>query len=547
MEVTTLLADPVAIRLEQITSATNLVTLIVKAVQPCAECPRCRQPSARIHSRYVRRVADLPWLGVAVRLELHTRRFCCLHSLCTQRIFCERLPRVVDRYARKTERLGSALELIGFAIGGEAGARIALRLGMGTSPDTLIRRVRQAVLEEQPTPRVLGVDDFAMRRGQRYGTILVDLERRRAVDLLPDRAAATLAAWLKAHPGVETISRDRALAYADGAQQGAPDAVQVADRWHLLRNMSEALERWLGCKRSDLRQAAEMVKATMSANLPPSVESTVAPTTVRRRQQSRRDARRDERTTRFTEVRELYGQGATIRGIARKFKMHRRDVRQLIHADECPQRAVAKKRGSKLNKYLPYLRERWEQGCHNATELWREITAQGFRGADSLVRRLITGWRAHLPANLRCVRRLQSGAAPPVQVVTPSPRLAAWLLSRQDEELKDDQRLLLTKLFETCPKAQTAQSLVRRFQQLVTGRKSAEFDVWLKDVAQSKLPELESFACTLGKDAAVRAALGSPWSNGQVEGQVNRLKMIKKMMYGRANLDLLRARVLYAI
>jgi len=547
MEVSTLLADPVAIRLVQITSATNMVTLIVRAVQPRAECPRCRRMSARIHSRYVRRVADLPWHGVTVRLELHTRRFRCLHDLCPQRIYCERLPGVVARYARKTARLNDALELIGFAIGGKAGARAACRLGMSTSPDTLIRRVRRAVLPPQPTPRVLGVDDFALRRGQRYGTILVDLERRRRVDLLPDREASTLAAWLTAHPGVEVVSRDRAPAYADGAKQGAPSAVQVADRWHLLKNMSEALERWLGRRRGCLRQAAEMMKAEMVTTPAPVELPATLPPTSRQLKQSRRDERCAERTTRFLEVKELYGQGATIWGIATKFKMHRRDVRRFIHADECPQRAPARKRGSKLDKYLPYLRARWEQGCHNATELAREIKEQGFRGADSLVRRLITSWRAHPPANLRCVRRLQSGAPPLPHVDAPSPRTAAWLLVRDEEKLKEDQRRMLTKLREVCPEARTAQRIVRRFQQIVTTREADEFDAWLADVAESKLPELVSFANTLGKDAAVRAALSSEWSNGQTEGQVNRLKMIKRMMYGRANFDLLRARVLHAV
>jgi len=309
--------------------------------------------------------------------------------------------------------------------------------------------------------------------------------------------------------------------------------------------MSEALERWLGCKRRDLRQAAEMVSA--AASVRPPVESTTPPATVRQLKHSRLDERRAERAARFTEVKELYRQGATIRGIARKFKMHRRDVRQFIHADECPHRVPAKKRGSKLNKYLPYLRERWEQGCHNATELCREITEQGFNGADSLVRRLITNWRAHLPANLRCVRRLQSGAPPPSPVVVPSPRTAAWLLLHEEEELKEEQREMVTKLFEICPEVRMAQNIVQRFEQILTGRKADEFDAWLADVAESKLPELENFARTLGKDAAVRAAFSSKWSNGQTEGQVNRLKMIKRMMYGRANLDLLRARVLHAV
>lgn len=169
-EHSTLLADPAAIQLEKIVSHDRAVTLVVKTTGRDAACPRCQYISARIHSRYLRRVADLPWLGVAVTLELQTRRFRCTNSLCRQRIFCERLPTVVTRYAHQTARLTDALRLIGFAIGGEAGARTAVELGMSTSPDTLLRRIRQAALEERQTPRVLGVDDWAFRRGCRYGT-----------------------------------------------------------------------------------------------------------------------------------------------------------------------------------------------------------------------------------------------------------------------------------------------------------------------------------------------------------------------------------------
>jgi transposase len=245
MNTATLLADPAAIRLDCIRPSPGAVTLVVATTAPLAMCPRCHKASPRVHSRYLRRISDLPWHGVAVKLELHARRFRCRNSLCSRRNFCERLPRVVAHYARKTVRLNAALELIGFALGGEAGARIARELGLAVSPDTLLRRLRLASQKEISTPRIIGIDDFAFRRGQRYGTLLVDLERRLPLDLLPDREANTLSAWLKAYPGIEIITRDRSKTYASGITDGAPAAVQVADRWHLLKNLRETLEKML--------------------------------------------------------------------------------------------------------------------------------------------------------------------------------------------------------------------------------------------------------------------------------------------------------------
>ena len=544
MEASTLLADPHAIRLETIRSAEKSLTLVVRAVRCRAECPSCRRVATRVHSRYVRCIADLPWQGVAVRLALHTRRFFCGNSLCTRRIFCERLPAVVARYACRTARLNDALTLIGFITGGEAGARLARQLGMSVSPDTLIRRIREAPLPATTTPRVLGIDDWAQRKGQTYGTVLVDLERHRPIDLLPDREAATIATWLREHPGVEVVSRDRFRAYKEGVTCGAPDAVQVANRWHLLRNMTEALERWLGGKRRAIRQAAKDAAT-------PSVESVAANMTrgdaghaLPTRTLQRSTERIAVRQARFEEVRELYAQGATIRGIAIKFRMHRRTVRLLVNADECPERAPPRRRPNQLDPYLPYLKRRWMEGCHNAGELWREIKAQGFAGCESAARHFIGRWRLHVAPELRRKRHLASGA-PASRIIVLGARTVTWSLLRDANELNDKQRAFVTRLCEQQPEVVTAQRLVRRFQHLVSRRDAAAFDAWLMEAKGSKLPELMNFAAGLGKDAAVRAALTCEWSNGQVEGQVNRLKTIKRQMFGRANFDLLRRRVLH--
>jgi transposase len=454
MDLNTLLADPSAIRLEKAIQHRRSLTLVVATRQRAASCPRCHHISERIHSRYTRLVGDLPWHGIPVRLELHARRFFCDHDLCQQQVFCERLPTVAARYARKTTRLSSALELIGFALGGEAGARIARALGLQTSPDSLIRCIRRTAAAEPPTVRVLGVDDWAQRKGHTYGTILVDLERRSVVDLLPDREAETLAAWLTEHPSVEVVSRDRSRAYANGITLGAPHAIQVADRWHLLKNITDALERLVKRLRRQPRHHRYSSPTPSGAN-----NFETGP-----------------------------GQWA-----------------------EHYQQALTQVQESRWrNRLLPHLPRARDTPQATASPPPPLVSA--------------------LPARLR---RL-----PPKRLV--------WMLLRP-EKLPAVERAEVESLLVTCPEVKSALDLVQAFTRVVTERRAHELNTWLGSARCSGIAEFENFTLGIEEDrAAVEAALRHDWSQGQVEGQVNRLKLVKRQMYGRAKFDLLRARVVCA-
>jgi transposase len=230
------------VRLTKVTMETDYVLLQLTTTAPAACCPCCAVPSSSVHSRYQRRLADLPWGTRPVRIQLTVRKWLCRNPSCPRRIFTERVPELVAAYARKTQRLLAALQAIGVALGGQAGAPLAHLLGLPASRDTLLRLVRRLPLPVIPSLHAIGVDDWAHRKRQRYGTIVVDLERQRPVALLHDREASTLATWLRGHPGITVITRDRLKAYIDGARAGAPQATQVADRFHLLQNLAEALD-----------------------------------------------------------------------------------------------------------------------------------------------------------------------------------------------------------------------------------------------------------------------------------------------------------------
>ena len=524
---------PAGLTVDRLLPGAGRMVLVTCPGQDAVPCPACACPSTRRHSTYQRRLADLPWQGRLVELRVQVRRLRCANAACPRAIFAERLPGVTLSKARRTVRLREAQTSIGLALGGEPGSRLARKLAMPVSGDTLLRLVRAAGAGPITPPRVLGVDDWAWRRGQRYGTILCDLEKNRVVDLLPDRSAAALAGWLERHPGIEVIARDRAGAYADGARQGAPEATQVADRWHLLTNMSDALRQVADRCHARLRAAAKAARAARKAKAD-AVPAALLRLSLTKLEQSQRD-RLAARQARFDQVVALRGRGLALDGIAAATGLSRSTVKRWLRRDSVPTWRKPRRAGI-LDPHRGYLERRWREGCRNASALWRELRGRGFTGRPGVVSRWAVGIR----------RRESAAARRPSPLRVPSGRRLARLLTTEPKELGPDDRRLVALVRTTTPELAEAAELAAAFARMVRDKNGGggRLDGWLDAAAASGLA---SFARGLRQDlAAVRAALVLPWSTSPVEGQINRLKTIKRQMYGRAGFDLLRRRILTA-
>jgi transposase len=555
MPTATLVPDPAVVTLEEIGIDDRGITLLARTRQAVACCPVCDQPATRIHSWYTRRLDDLPWQGLAVRLHFRTRRWFCDNPHCDRRIFTERLPTIAAPHSRRTQRLATIVLVFGVAVGGAPGAHLLAALGIGVSDDTLRRAVGRAALPEAATPRVLGVDDWSLRKGCMYGTILVDLEERRPVDLLPDRSAAGLEAWLMAHPGVEIICRDRSGAYADGARQGAPDAIQVADRWHLFANLGDLLERLLVRHHAALGQvrlaepvtpAPEAVPAAPPG--PPPVPTPPAPRPPTRTQQERQ-RRIDRREARHREIHALQAQGHSIRAIAQQLHLSRTTVGKYLAAPTCPHPGPRPQRQRRITPFVPYLRQRWTAGERRPRVLWDEIRAQGFPGSWRRVQEQTAVWRrAERQAHLGSAEGTPITARPaqPAGKRCAPRQVATWLV-RAPADLRPAQRAYLEALIAACPAIGVAQDLAQDFVRLLRTREVAGLAPWLVRAEECTVTEVREFAAGIRRDQpAVQAALAYAWNSGQVEGQVNRLKLVKRSMYGRASFALLRQRFLLA-
>jgi len=533
MPIGTLFPHLSGLHIQQVRASDGQLILTLAARRHTASCPHCHRRSRRIHGSYWRHPRDVPINGFHVTLHLHVRRFFCVNPRCPRRTFAERFPTLIAPYARRTRKLDDWLTHVAFALGGEAGMRLLHHLGVNLCGDTLLAHIRRFPFAERPTPRILSVDDFAFRRGRTYGSILVDLERHCAVDLLPDRSTKTFATWLAAHPGIEVISRDRSGEYAEGARQGAPNAIHTAqrapaDRFHLLRNLHDVA----------LRVFKRHAKRLALVAAPGAAQQTL--TRLRLDRETSKAQTHGEMHARFTDIHHMASMGMNRSAIARELGVHRHTVQKYLAHDSPPERRHYSRNTSILSPYEGYLLAQWRSGRRNAMQLWREIVAQGYAGSYRNVSRL-TGY-------LR--RQERTGGAMPPSPAGLSPTHAAGILVLRPENRTDEEQATLARLpalhLELAAVVARWESFAQMFRDRGDEHPGCQLEQWMRATAETNVPELQAFVTKLRQDvAAVVAALTLPYSQGQTEGRVNRLKLIKRSMYGRAKFDLLRQRVLY--
>jgi transposase len=547
---TALLPPTRGISLTEVSVEDASVGLRLTATVPTAACPDCAVPSSSVHSRYQRRLTDLPWGTRAVHIQLIVRKFFCRNRTCARRIFTERLPDFAAPYARKTMRLVNALRALGTALGGQAGARLAACLRIAISAATLLRLVRAAPAPPPSTLHAVGIDEWAWRRGHRYGTILVDLETHRVVDLLPDRSAASVAAWLARHPTIQVVSRDRSDLYADGIRRGAPAAVQVVDRFHLVQNLRQALEAILLDHRPALQDAAV---GTALALTRPTDPIPITPM-YRGRRRSPKPAPREEaapppRHGRWVAIYEavhaLRVQGTPLATIARRLGISRPTVYAYLRRDMPPGPRRLQRRPSArvLTPYIPYLIRRWRESGADSQQLWREIRALGYTHSARTVCRFITQLRRAADAGLPP----ESQGSPYTRRQGPSARAVSFAMVCPAAKQPHEAQTYIARLCQLDGDIARAHALSQAFLGLVRERRGTDLKAWMAEAIASGIAALVRFARGLQDDlTAVTAGLTLEWSNGVTEGHIHRLKLLKRQGYGRAGFVLLRQRVLHA-
>jgi transposase len=503
--------------------------LICERVTRTAPCPVCATSARRIHSRYERTVWDLSIQNVQVILHLHVRKFHCDHPGCPRRIFTERLPQVTSPHDRYTFGLRQFLGQLGQEQGGAAGARSAKLLGMETTERAILRFMHALALPVIVDPQIIGLDEWAWKRRQRYGAIVVDLERKKPIALLPDRSQQTVIQWLKRYPTIKIVARDRSKEFAAAITAALPQAKHVADRWHLAKNLTEHLEKVVSARWKQLTKARCEAETSPEPVL-------VSPQPRRHRQSFGED--------RYQHALALAQAGHPTKTIAKRLGVGPRTIQRWLAQEHGPYVGLRKPRRSPLDWSTRYLRERWEAGERNGTVLWEELRVQGYSGSIRSVYRRLAKWRDH-PRQREVPASPGSVPSSPFEGVTPG-KVIGWMVARPGT-LSPEAQQQLDWITQTDGTLAQARELTHSFLELIRHHSGEGLDSWLKDVRASSVRQFLPFARSVERDkAAILAGLTLPYSTGPVEGHINRLKLIKREAYGRAGLSYLQHRFLPA-
>lgn len=530
-----------SVRVLSVEAGEGGVAFTVRSVEPYASCPQCSAMSSRTHGGYLRSLVDAPVAGRRVRIAVAVRRFRCENDDCRAVTFAEQISGLTRPFARFTPAAREQLSVIALALAGRAGARASTRLGLAVAKDTLIRLLRALPISAVGTVRELGIDDFALRKGHVYGTILIDMATHQPVDVLPDREAETVAAWLREHPGTEVVCRDRSGAYAQAAATAAPEAIQVADRFHLWKNLCEAVGKTVrshhSCLREPLPTSDEPEPQPEPARVPEPEAPPLAPVPTGRLVTRTRE--------RFELVHARLEAGCSLSAISRELNLDRHTVRRFARAARVEELlAAAENRPSILDGYTETIGHLWNGGLDDAAQITTRIRDLGYTGGARTVQRYLAAFRT--PGTSRSHPGPSRRPAPSTAPIPKPSKISRWLLSHP-EHLDADETEQLAELLPRCGHLERLSAHVRSFAAIMTGLRGTEITAWITAAEGEDLPHLASFATGLRRDLdAVTNGLSLPYSSGAVEGNVNRIKTLKRGMYGRARFDLLRARVLLA-
>ncbi len=538
MPTTPFLPLPDGLEITAISMTEDELQVRVTSNRLSSRCPLCSTPSSAIHSYYRRTPLELPSTGTPVRLLLSVKKFFCRVACCPRKIFTERLPELLEPSSRLTTRLRSIVQAICAAFNAKGGACLAKQLGIRLSRMTFLHSLHLMSTPPVGNVKAVGIDDFAWKRGKRYGTVIIDLETHRLIDLLPDREAESVKQWLVAHPEIEIVSRDRAGAYADGASQGAPQAQQIADRWHVCKNLGDAVEDYLKRQQIHIPSAPSSDTALPEVPVPPVMPTPVAP--VKRTRASQAKTARKQAVV--DHVKSMHQEGNSIHTIAARLDLARNTVRRYVRMEGPIQPTARPRKPSQLDPFYDYLCQRFKDGCSNAHQLFAELQEHGYRGGETSVRSFVARLRKGLSGMARPPKHTHTGAA----TSAGSPRELRWLLAKREEDLTAEERQDLNRLLESSQEVMELYCLLQSFLHMLRLRQPERLNGWMKQARESGIKELGSFVAGIERDYdAVRAGLTFPWSQGPVEGTVNKIKTHKRLMYGRASFPLLRQKLLH--